>query len=170
MERAIVIGNSGAGKSTFARALRDITGLPLHYLDRLWHRPDKTTVTREEFDLRLGELLAGERWIIDGNYRRTLEPRLAACDTVFFLDYPLEVCLAGVEARRGTVREDMPWIETQEDPEFTAWIRDFARRDLPEMEALLDRYRAGRKILRFQSREEGQKYLALLQESRDKQT
>ena len=54
MERAIVIGNSGAGKSTFARALRDITGLPLHYLDRLWHRPDKTTVTREEFDLRLG--------------------------------------------------------------------------------------------------------------------
>ena len=170
MERAIVIGNSGAGKSTFARALRDVTGLPLHYLDRLWHRPDKTTVTREEFDLRLGELLAGERWIIDGNYRRTLEPRLAACDTVFFLDYPLEVCLAGVEARRGTVREDMPWIETQEDPEFTAWIRDFARRDLPEMEALLDRYRAGRKILRFQSREEGQKYLALLQESRDKQT
>lgn len=170
MERAIVIGNSGAGKSTFARALRDITGLPLHYLDRLWHRPDKTTVTREEFDLRLGELLAGERWIIDGNYRRTLEPRLAACDTVFFLDYPLEVCLAGVEARRGTVREDMPWIETQEDPEFTAWIRDFARRDLPEIEALLDRYRAGRKILRFQSREEGQKYLALLQESRDKQT
>lgn len=170
MERAIIIGNSGAGKSTFARALRDITGLPLHYLDRLWHRPDKTTVTREEFDLRLGELLAGERWIIDGNYRRTLEPRLAACDTVFFLDYPLEVCLAGVEARRGTVREDMPWIETQEDPEFTAWIRDFARRDLPEMEALLDRYRAGRKILRFQSREEGQKYLALLQESRDKQT
>ena len=170
MERAIVIGNSGAGKSTFARALRDITGLPLHYLDRLWHRPDKTTVTREEFDLRLGELRAGERWIIDGNYRRTLEPRLAACDTVFFLDYPLEVCLAGVEARRGTAREDMPWIETQEDPEFTAWIRDFARRDLPEMEALLDRYRAGRKILRFQSREEGQKYLALLQESRDKQT
>ena len=61
MERAIVIGNSGAGKSTFARALRDITGLPLHYLDRLWHRPDKTTATREEFDLRLGELLAGER-------------------------------------------------------------------------------------------------------------
>lgn len=89
---------------------------------------------------------------------------------MFFLDYPLEVCLAGVEARRGTVREDMPWIETQEDPEFTAWIRDFARRDLPEIEALLDRYRASRKILRFQSREEGQKYLALLQESRDKQT
>ena len=141
-----------------------------------WERsvsyPD-ITLLRElaaALEVSVTELLAGERWIIDGNYRRTLEPRLAACDTVFFLDYPLEVCLAGVEARRGTVREDMPWIETQEDPEFTAWIRDFARRDLPEMEALLDRYRAGRKILRFQSREEGQKYLALLQESRDKQT
>ena len=157
---------------------KDVTEV-LHITDRAvskWERgggfPEVSLLLPlcRELDITVNELLAGERWIIDGNYRRTLEPRLAACDTVFFLDYPLEVCLAGVEARRGTVREDMPWIETQEDPEFTAWIRDFARRDLPEIEALLDRYRASRKILRFQSREEGQKYLALLQESRDKQT
>ena len=60
MERVIVIGPSGAGKSTFARALRDKTGLPLHYLDMVFHKPDKTTVTREEFDARLVELLQGE--------------------------------------------------------------------------------------------------------------
>lgn len=170
MERVIVIGNSGAGKSTFARALRDATGLPLFYLDRIWHRADKTTVTREEFDLRLGELLAGDRWIIDGGYARTLERRLAVCDTVFFLDYPLEVCLAGVEARRNHPREDMPWIETEEDPEFTAWIKEFDQKRLPEIEALLDRYREGREIIRFRSREEGEKYLARLQETGGKQT
>ena len=160
MERAIVIGNSGAGKSTFARALRDITGLPLHYLDRLWHRPDKTTVTREEFDLRLGELLAGERWIIDGNYRRTLEPRLAACDTVFFLDYPLEVCLAGVEARRGTVREDMPWMETEFDEEFKQWIVDFPKKQLPQIYEMLENDRENKMIYIFKSREEADAYLA----------
>ena len=49
MKRAIVIGSPGAGKSTFARKLKDKTGLPLYYLDRIFHKPDRTTVTREEF-------------------------------------------------------------------------------------------------------------------------
>lgn len=170
MERVIVIGNSGAGKSTFARALRDAAGLPLYYLDRIWHRADRTTVTREEFDSRLEEILRTGRWIIDGGYARTLEQRLATCDTVFFLDYPLEVCLAGVAARRNRPREDMPWIETEEDPEFLAWIREFPQKRLPEIEALLEKYREGREIFRFRSREEGENFLARLQQSRGKET
>ncbi len=52
MQKIIVIGSPGAGKSTFARKLRDKTGLPLHYLDMIWHRPDKTNITHEEFDAR----------------------------------------------------------------------------------------------------------------------
>ena len=48
-KKVIIIGSPGSGKSTFARKLRDITGLPLHYLDMIWHRPDKTTVSKEEF-------------------------------------------------------------------------------------------------------------------------
>lgn len=44
MKRVLVIGCPGAGKSTFARWLRDATGLPLYYLDRIWHRPDKTNI------------------------------------------------------------------------------------------------------------------------------
>jgi len=159
MERVIVIGSPGAGKSTFARSLRDKTDLPLHYLDMLWHRPDRTNVTEEEFDARLGEILRGNRWIIDGNYRRTLEPRLRACDTVFFLDYPPNVCLAGARSRVGTAREDMPWLETEFDPEFGEAILAFPQRDLPEMELLLAKYRKGREIVRFRSREEAKKYL-----------
>ena len=57
MRKAIIIGCPGSGKSTFARKLRDRTGLPLVYLDRIWHRPDKTTVTKDEFDLKLLEEL-----------------------------------------------------------------------------------------------------------------
>ena len=98
MKRALVIGCPGAGKSTFARALRDCTGLPLYYLDQIWHRPDGSSITPQAFDERLAEILARECWIIDGNYLRTLEPRLERCDTVFLLDYPTEVCLAGAAA------------------------------------------------------------------------
>ena len=111
MQKVLVIGCSGAGKSTFARRLRDSTGLPLYYLDRLWHKPDRTHITREAFDRTLAEWLARPAWIIDGDYSRTLPQRLAACDTVFFLDYPTEVCLDAIVHRVGQVREDMPWVE-----------------------------------------------------------
>ena len=96
MEKIIVIGSPGAGKSTFSRALRGQTGLPLFYLDRLWHKPDRTNVSREEFDAALEGILRLDRWIIDGNYIRTLETSLRACDTVFLLDLPVETCLEGV--------------------------------------------------------------------------
>ena len=106
MKKAIVIGSPGAGKSTFARDLRDITGLPLYYLDRIWHLPDRTTVSRTEFDASLAEILERSEWIIDGNYRRTLEVRIKACDTVFLLDYPLAICLDGIRERVGKKREE----------------------------------------------------------------
>ena len=88
MLKIMIIGSPGAGKSTFSRKLRDITGLPLYYLDTLWHKPDQTNISKEEFDARLNEIIKKDKWIIDGNYQRTLETRLRECDTVFLLDYP----------------------------------------------------------------------------------
>ena len=86
--------------------LRDAAGLPLHYLDMLWHNPDRTTVTRAEFDERLQRILEEDAWILDGNFARTLPKRLEYCDTVFFLDFPTDVCLEGVEGCSGMKRED----------------------------------------------------------------
>lgn len=159
MERVIVIGCPGAGKSVFARRLRDATGLPLHYLDLLWHRPDGTSVSREEFDRGLEQILRTDRWIIDGNYLRTLAPRLEACDTVFFLDYPLEVCLEGAQARIGTRREDMPWVETQFDPEFRQWILDFPAAQRPKVYQLLRQYAGEKTLVIFKNRQEADHYL-----------
>lgn len=158
-ERIIVIGCPGAGKSTFARRLRDITGLPLHYLDQIWHRADRTNASREEFDAALRGILAGDRWVIDGNYSRTLEMRLERCDAVFLLDYPLAVCLAGAQARVGQTREDMPWIEETFDPEFREWIERFERDQRPQIMKLLEKYRDGKQIVIFRSREEAEQYL-----------
>ncbi len=108
MQKAIIIGCPGAGKSTFARKLRDSTGLPLYYLDLLWHKPDKTNLSEKEFDDTLDKIVRRKRWIIDGNYQRTLETRFKKCDTIFLLDYPVSVCLEGAKSRIGKKREDMP--------------------------------------------------------------
>ncbi|HIZ80425.1 MAG TPA: adenylate kinase [Candidatus Lachnoclostridium stercorigallinarum] len=166
MKKVIVIGCPGAGKSTFSRKLREETGLPLCYLDMIWHRPDGTNVTREEFDGKLREILKGDRWIVDGNYLRTLEVRLAACDTVFLLDYPLEVCLEGAASRIGKKREDLPWVEEEFDPEFRRWILDFRRDQLPEIYEMLRRYGEEKEITVFRSREEGDEYLRRLREQK----
>lgn len=162
MERIMVIGSPGAGKSTFSRKLRDVTGLPLYYLDTIWHKPDRTNISKEEFDIRLMEIVKKERWIIDGNYQRTLKKRLERCDTVFFLDYPLEVCLEGAAARIGKKREDLPWLETELDEEFRQYIIDFSRDQLPEIYRLLEEYKKDRDILIFHAREAANAYLRSL--------
>lgn len=162
MQKIIVIGCPGAGKSTFARGLRDVTGLPLYYLDMIWHKPDGNNVSREDFDTALDEILVRDRWIIDGNYQRTLEKRLEVCDTVFLLDFPLEVCLAGAQSRIGMKREDLPWLETQFDPEFRRWIEEFPEKKLPEIYKMLEKYRAGREVIMFRSRQETDEYLSKL--------
>lgn len=159
MKKIIVIGCPGAGKTTFSEKLCQRTGLPLFYLDAIWHKPDRTHIPREEFDLRLGELLAGEAWIIDGNYSRTLERRIAACDTVFLFDLPTEVCLAGVIDRIGKKRPDMPWIDKELAPDLKKQVEEFREINLPRIYSLLEKYREGRAVTVFRSRAEADEFL-----------
>ena len=161
MDKIIVIGCPGAGKSTFSRALRDKTRLPLFYLDMLWHKPDKTNVTREEFDSALVEIMKNDKWIVDGNYNRTLEMRIKECDTVFLLDFSTEICLSGVESRIGKKREEMPWVEEEFDPEFKKWIIDFKTEKLPYIYELLEKYNY-KNIVIFNTREELNNYIERL--------
>ncbi len=159
MLKIIIIGSPGSGKSTFARKLRDITNLPLYYLDMLWHKKDRTNISREEFDEKLEKILKKDKWIIDGNYQRTIEMRLKECDTVFLMDYPLEVCLSGAEERVGKKREDLPWIEEKVDEEFKKIIVDFSKNKLPQIYKLLEKYQQDKNIIIFKSREEAEGYI-----------
>ena len=162
MKKVIVVGCPGSGKSTFARKLQEKTGLPLYYLDMIWHKPDKTTLTKEEFYEKLHELIARDEWIIDGNYSRTLEPRLQACDTAFVFDLPLEVCLAGAQARVGTKRIDMPWEETELSQEFLNYILSFSQQKLPRLLQLARQYSAQKQVVFFRSRQECDDFLKSL--------
>ena len=154
MKKIIVIGCPGSGKTTFAEKLRDKIGLPLFYLDAIWHKPDKTHIKREEFDARLGEIFALDSWIIDGNYQRTIERRIMACDTVFLFDLPTEACLDGAISRLGKERYDMPWLDGELDPKFKEEIEQFSIKNLPDIYALIDKYKDEKTIVIFKSREE----------------
>lgn len=159
MKRVLVIGSPGSGKSTFSRKLSEKTGLPLYYLDMLWHKPDKTNVSEEEFDEKLSLVLSLDSWIIDGNYTRTLEWRLEHCDTVFLMDIPVELCLEGASSRIGKKRVDMPWVEEDFDPEFREYIVNFGVNTLPKMQVTLDKFRDRVEIITFNSREKADEYL-----------
>ena len=67
MKKVVVLGCSGSGKSTFSLQLHNATGLPLYHLDKVWWKPDRTHITRDEFDKRLDDLVNRDSWIIDGD-------------------------------------------------------------------------------------------------------
>ena len=159
MLKVIIVGCPGAGKSTFARKLNQITNLPLYHLDMLWHKPDRTNISKEKFDEELKKILKKDKWIMDGNYQRTLEMRLKECDTAFLLDYPLEVCLSGAQSRIGKKREDLPWLEEKFDENFKNWILNFEKEKLPQIYDLLDKYKENKNIVIFKSIEEADNYI-----------
>ena len=111
MERIMIIGCPGSGKTTLALALKEKLGLPLIHLDQLWWKGNWENVTREEFDSRLAMAVNMENWIIDGNFSRTIEMRLQRCATIIYLDFDRWECLQGVIHRvirnYGKTRPDM---------------------------------------------------------------
>lgn len=161
MKKVIVIGCPGSGKSTFSRKLHEITQIPLYHLDMMYWNADKTTVDGNTLIERQNEVIKRDEWIIDGNYDFTMELRMNACDTVIFLDYPLELCLSGVEARRGKPRPDMPWIEdeTNVDEEFIQFIKNYNQISKPNVINLLEKYK-NKEIVIFTDRTQAEEYLS----------
>ena len=162
MKKVIVIGCAGSGKSVFSRSFAQKTGLPLYHLDNIWWREDGTNADRADFDAALGEILAKDAWIIDGNYQRTMEWRMQECDTVIFFDIPTKDCLDGIRARKGIDRPDMPWKDAPEDDDeqFMEFIRNYNENNRPHVIALLEKYKHKR-IITFTSRAEAEKFLEI---------
>jgi adenylate kinase family enzyme len=100
MKRVLVIGSSGSGKSTLARQLGAKLELPVIHLDRHYWHPGWVGTPTEKWQQTVNQLVARDAWIMDGNYRGTLNTRLEAADSVVFLDLPPWICAFRAIKRR----------------------------------------------------------------------
>ena len=130
--RICIVGHSGAGKSTLARQLGPLLGLPVTHLDALFWQPGWTEPDRDDFARRVADVVASDRWIIDGGYGKTLAPRLARAEAVVWLDYPVPLLAWRVFRRwrtwRGRTRPDMgAGCPEKIDFEFAHWVLFAAR-------------------------------------------
>jgi adenylate kinase family enzyme len=138
VERVVVLGAGGAGKTWLALQIARPTGLPVVHLDLLFWRPEWKPAPREEFRRALDEAVAGDCWIIDGNFLSAGDARFERADTVVFLDLPRTTCIARVlrravsdrQRRRADLadgcREGFDW-------DFVKWIWNFPRDDRPRI-------------------------------------
>jgi adenylate kinase family enzyme len=92
-QRVVVIGVSGAGKSTFARAVAARIGAPSVEMDALHWEPGWQAVPPETFLARMDAATAGDRWVADGNYSRARTLVWPRADTIVWLDFPFRVVL-----------------------------------------------------------------------------
>jgi adenylate kinase family enzyme len=166
MRRVLIIGNAGAGKTTFGRRLAALTGLPLVHLDRLFWRGEWETKSREEFDACLADELAKPSWILDGNFNRTIPLRLSYADTVFFFDLPTVTCLWGITERLfryyGKTRPDMGGYCVERldknKGELYRHVLSFNREHREHYRRLLAEA-TGVTVITFRSRKEAEAYL-----------
>ena len=165
MKRVLVIGSGGAGKSTFARRLGRKLGLPVVHLDVCFWRPGWVETPKEEWRRTVEGLCAREAWVMDGNFSGTLAERLAACDTVVFLDRPRVVCvwraLKRLAMYRNARRPDMAeGCGEKFDLKFLHWIWTYPSRSRPKVLARIEEFAAGKRVVRLRSDAEVERFLA----------
>ncbi|MEA4831165.1 MAG: topology modulation protein [Oscillospiraceae bacterium] len=162
--KIILIGSGGSGKSTFAKQLGGVTGLPVIHLDNEFWRPGWVETPRDEWVEKQKQLISGEKWIIDGNYGGTLEMRFVAADLVIFLDINPVICVWSAARRTGKKRSDLPQeltepkIFSKDFREFAKWIWNYPKTGRNKVIALHERY-PDKAFLQIKSRRELKKYL-----------
>jgi adenylate kinase family enzyme len=168
MQRILVMGSSGSGKSTFARRLSAITAIPVISIDALFWKPGWVEPDRAEFRERLAEAARQPRWIMDGNYPSHLvELRRDACDTVIWFDLPRSTCMLGILTRiatsYGRVRPEMAeGCPEQIDLEFLRYVWTFREQQRPKLLAYFAGLRSDQSLICFTDRTQADRYLGEL--------
>jgi len=154
MQRVLVIGCGGAGKSTLSRKLAPALGLPLVGLDRAYWRAGWIEPSKPEWRAIVEKLVAEPAWIMDGNFSDTFDLRMPRADTVIWLDFPRRICLRRVLTRiikgYGRTRADLPdGCPEQFDAEFLRFVWNFPTHSRPNIVNGLARYGAHLRVLRL---------------------
>jgi adenylate kinase family enzyme len=164
MRRIMIIGSGGAGKSTLAVRIGERLGLPVVHLDSHYWNAGWVPTPDDVWGDRVQELVGRDEWVMDGNYGGTLELRLAACDTVIFLDMSRALCLARVVKRwvryRGRTRPDMTdGCPEQIDREFLKWIWTYPVRSRPRIMRKLEALSPEKRVVIIRSRGELERFV-----------
>ena len=166
MQRILVMGSSGSGKSTFAQRLSDITGIPTVSLDALYWQPGWMPSDTTEFDARVTEAARLPRWIMDGNYTSSGagELRRSTADAVFWFDLPRRTCMTGILTRiatsYGRVRPEMaPGCPEKFDLEFFRYVWTYRQLQRPKLLQYFEGLRPDQALIAFTNRAQADQYL-----------
>lgn len=164
MKRIAIIGPGGAGKSTLARQIGEKTGLLVVHLDAHYWHEGWTETPKDVWEQTVRELAHGEAWVMDGNYGGTMDMRLAAADTIVFLDLPPLLCLVRVAWRQirywKRTRPDMGrGCPEKLDPTFLRWIWNYRRDRRPGILERMGQYAEGRRLVHLQTSAQVRRFL-----------
>ena len=156
MQRILVVGSGGSGKSTFSVRLGRLLGLPVIHLDTLYWSPGWIEPDKSQWANTVRQVIEQDRWILDGNYSGTLAERIEACDTIIFLDLSRYLCLWRVLKRaaryRGRTRPDMSaGCPERIDLSFLLWIWTYPNRSRRKVLELLERARATKHVVHLRT-------------------
>jgi adenylate kinase family enzyme len=166
MERILVMGSPGSGKSTFARRLSHITGIPVVSLDALFWKPGWQPSDAAEFETRVAEAVRAPRWIIDGDYIWWAgDIRRNVADAVIWFDLPRLTCMVGIMSRiatsYGRVRPEMAeGCPERINAEFFRYVWTYRRERRPKLQQYLGGLRTDQSLICFSDRAQAERYLA----------
>lgn len=164
MQKIMVIGSCGAGKSTLSKQIGAIKNLPVIHLDSLYWKPNWVESTTEEFIEKQTQALAHEKWVVDGNYGATIDVRMAQADTIVWLDLPMPICVFRVLKRTiqnyGKTRFDMgAGCKERFDLEFLHYVISFPWHARKRLIKNLKRKKEGQPVIHLKSKKEVEAFL-----------
>ena len=165
LQRILVTGCCGAGKSTFSKKLKSILNLEVIHLDQYYHKPNWEEPEKDEWERTVYSLVQKPSWIMDGNFSDTMDLRIKNADTIIYLDYPTLKCFWRVIIRifkhHGVVRSDMAkGCKEQFDLEFLHFVLTFNSKNRKRFIQKLNLIKEEKKVLVFKTDKQADKFLA----------